>query len=80
MNEEHYLEKIERNAYVLDKAPEEIKAVCLQNIKWARDLSSRLDLLDYNERQVAIAKIHDVLDDDYKKMGFNKEETNGMRR
>ncbi len=75
MNDEHYLKKIERNAYVLDKAPKEIKAECLKNINWARDLSRRLELLDYNERELAISKIHEVLDADYKRMGFGIEES-----
>lgn len=74
MSDEHYLKKIERNAYVLDKAPEEIRSECLQHIMWARELSSRLDSLDYDVRQDAITKIHSVLDEDYKRMGFGKED------
>jgi len=36
--------------------------------------------LDYNERQAAIAKIHSILDDDYEKMGFTKEDNIGKSR
>lgn len=75
MNEEHYLSKIERNTSVLDKVPTgELKDKYMQNILWARTLASKLEKLDYNERQVAIAKIHAVLEEDYKSMGFTTEE------
>lgn len=70
MNEEHYLSKIERNANVVSNAPEEIREKCIANIKWARELSNRLDQLDYDQREIAISKIHEVLDEDYASMGF----------
>lgn len=68
--EEHYLKKIERNTNVLDKAPEHLKKQCRDNIIWARELSSRLEQLDYEQKQQAIANIHQILDSDYQMMGF----------
>lgn len=67
---EHYLSKIERNANVLDKANESIKKECLQHVIWARDLSKRLEQLDYTEREQAIKHIHEVMDGDYALMGY----------
>lgn len=77
MNEEHYLSKIERNANVVSNAPEEFREKYIANIKWARELSGRLDQLDYDQREIAINKIHEVLDEDYAAMGFelNKHQT-----
>lgn len=80
MNEEHYLKKIERNTNALDKAPETVKMECIKNLNWARNLSSRLELLDYKEREIAIATIHSVLDEDYQKMGFEIEEPVNVAR
>ena len=77
--EEHYLSKIERNANVVDRAPRNIKNECLTNIRWARDLSQRLENLDYQEREQAIQKIHEILDEDYKRMGFSLEQHNTMK-
>ncbi len=72
-NNEHYLSKIRRNTEVLDKAPENIKAKCAADIKWARNLADRLELLDYDERNKAIVHINEVLDEDYTSMGFEIE-------
>ena len=69
--EEHYLKKIERNANIADRAPSNIRNEIYTNIRWARDLAERLDNLDYNEREQAIAKIHKIMDDDYQTMTFN---------
>ena len=78
--EEHYLSKIERNTNVIDKAPKEIKQKCIANIKWARELSNRLNQLDYDQRDIAINNIHKVLDEDYIAMGFElKQQTNKKR-
>lgn len=69
MNSEHYLSKIVRNTNVLDKIPENKKY--RDNIIWARELSDRLAGLDYIEREKAISMIHEVMDANYKEMGFN---------
>lgn len=71
--EDHYLSKIQRNINVLDKAPEHVRNQCVNNITWARELSSRLQTLDYQEREQAINKIHEILDNDYVLMGFEIE-------
>ena len=77
--EEHYLSKIERNMQVLDKAPEELRAQISQNIIWCREITKRLEQLDYDVREATITKMHKILDDDYLKMGFGtKEETNSF--
>ncbi len=71
MNEpKYYLEKIERNARAIDKVPMDVKEECREHIIWARELVSRLTMLDYEAREKAINKIHDVMDRDYEKMGF----------
>ena len=82
MGDEHYLSKIERNSYVVDKAPEEIRGQIIRNIKWCREMASRLSNLDYDQREEAIRKIHTLLDDDYERMGFsiNNKESNNMHR
>jgi hypothetical protein len=77
MNEEHYLAKIERNFNVVDKAPEGVKEKCINDIKWARELSQRIDQLDYDQRDLAIEQMIKVLDDDYVAMGFELAETSG---
>ncbi len=80
-SEDHYLSKIERNTAVLDKAPVEIKEKCASNIKWARDLAARLDLLDYDQRDIAIKNMNEVLDEDYVDMGFElSQEAQKMSR
>ena len=71
---EHYLSKIERNTEVLDKAPENVRAKCAANIEWARNLSARLELLDYDERNKAVIHMNEVLDEDYTSMGFELPE------
>lgn len=76
--EEHYLSKIERNLNVLDKAPEYIRGDVYDHIVWAKELSKRLEMLDYQEREQAIVKIHNVLDNDYMLMGFEVENKNEM--
>jgi len=69
--EEHYLTKIERNTNAVSgMAIGVLKGHIIANIKWARELSSRLDQLDYQERDKAIANIHQVLDTDYVSMGY----------
>ena len=73
-SEEHYLSKIERNLNVLDKASAEVKEQCRNHIVWARELSKRLEQLDYSEREEAISKIHEVMDNDYQLMGFSLEQ------
>ena len=72
-NNEHYMAKLNRNVNVLDKVPEEYRDTFRSNIEWARELIGRLDNLDYNEREVAIQRIHAVLDHDYNSLGFNLE-------
>ena len=79
-SEEHYLSKIERNANVVDKAPENIKNECINNIKWSRDLANRLDLLDYDQRDNAINKIHQILDADYVAMGFELKNNSNKKK
>lgn len=78
--EEHYLSKIERNANVVGKAPEHIRKKCIDNIKWARELSNRLHHLDYDQRDIAINNIHKVLDTDYIDMGFELKQTENKKR
>ena len=78
--EEHYLSKIERNANVVDKAPDAIKRKCIDNIKWARELSNRLNHLDYDQRDKAIYNIHKVMDEDYVAMGFELKQTENKKR
>ena len=75
MNQEHYISKLERNTNVLDKAPEHIKQQCSEHIIWARNLIARLEQLDYQEREKAIAQIHNTLDTDYQAMGFTTEQS-----
>ena len=70
-----FIAKIERNANVVDKAPLEMQPKFVANINWARELSSRLDQLDYDQRQVAIENIHRIMDEDYVAMGFELNET-----
>ena len=78
--DEHYLSKIERNFHVLDKAPYEVRNDAYNHIVWARELSKRLEMLDYQEREQAISNIHKVLDNDYALMGFEIEKTEGLSR
>ncbi|MBP3766622.1 MAG: hypothetical protein J6G98_05520 [Bacilli bacterium] len=68
------LAKIERNANVMNNAPEGIKAKCINDLKWARELVGRLQQLDYDIRNNTIKEIHKVLDNDYKLMGYSLEE------
>lgn len=70
----HFLSKIERNANVIDKASGDMKKDCLQHVIWARELSKRLDSMDYDQRQEAIRKIHEVMDGDYTLMGYKIED------
>ena len=67
----HYVEKLNRNVNVFDKCPENIRGEVLNNINWARELIQRLEQLDYDVREEAIQKIHEVLDSDYEKMGYS---------
>ncbi len=78
--EEHYLSKIERNANVVDKAAEGIKQKCIANIKWARELSNRLNQLDYDQRDIAIKNMHKILDEDYVAMGYELKQTTNKKR
>ena len=78
--EEHYLSKIERNTNVVDKAPQGIKQKYIANIKWARELSSRLNQLDYDQRDIAIKNMHKVLDEDYVAMGFELKQTSNKKK
>ena len=77
MGSEHYLSKLERNIQALDIAPEDIRENVIKNIRWARGLIGRLDTIDYPERDKAIRKIHEVLDQDYESMGFSRGSLNG---
>lgn len=77
---EHYLSKLERNVNVLDKAPENVRKQCAQNIIWARELIGRLELLDYQEREQAIEQLHKILDDDYQTMGFEIPQKNNNNK
>jgi len=79
-SEEHYLSKIERNTNVLDKAPEQIKEKCINDIKWARELSARLNQLDYAQREEAINSIHTLMDEDYTLMGFELNPETAKKR
>lgn len=79
-NNEHYMAKLNRNVNVLDKVPEEYREIFRSNIEWARELIGRLDNLDYNEREVAIQRIHAVLDHDYNSLGFNLENNSDFTR
>jgi transcription elongation GreA/GreB family factor len=74
MGPDHYLSKLERNINVLDKAPAESREEILNHITWARELISRLEQLDYQERDKAIRKIHEILDQDYEIMGFTRKQ------
>ena len=79
--EKHYLTKIERNTNAVDgMAIGVLKADIIANIKWARALSSRLEQLDYQERDKAIANIHQVLDNDYVSMGFELTPTVSQKK
>jgi len=78
--EEHYLSKIERNANVVANAPKEIQQKCIANIKWARELSNRLNHLDYDQRDIAIKNMHKVLDEDYVSMGFELKHSSAKKR
>lgn len=80
MNSEHYLSKIERNANVADKVSPFLKEQFISNIKWARDLSSKLQHLDYDVRDEAITRIHNILDSDYRQAGFKLEEVKSEKR
>lgn len=73
---EHYMSKLERNVNVLDKAPKSLREQCRRNIIWARELISRLEQLDYQEREIAIKNIHETLDQDYLAMGFEIPQKN----
>lgn len=73
---EHYMSKLERNINVLDKAPDGVREQCTKNIIWARELIGRLEQLDYQEREHAIEKIHQILDSDYQAMGFEITQKN----
>lgn len=73
-NNEHYMSKINRNTAVLDKAPENVRAKCFDNIMWARNLAKKLELLDSDERDKAIIHMIEVLDEDYTSMGFEIED------
>lgn len=70
---EHYISKIDRNANVVDKAPEDVRVACIANIKWAREMVRRLESLDYDVREATIDRIHALMDEDYEKMGFTIE-------
>lgn len=69
--EEHYLAKIDRNANVIVNDGSEKAKQYINNIKWARDLAVRLNNLDYEQREEAIKKIHEVMDKDYQEMGYS---------
>lgn len=79
MSDEHYLSKIQRNQNVIDKAPENVKMDCLNNLRWAIEISKRLDQLDYDVRENTIDKIHRLMDEDYVKMGFELEKKSGFK-
>ena len=54
--EDHYLSKIERNSYVVDHAPAELKDSIIKNILWCRNMASKLSGLDYEQREKVIAQ------------------------
>ncbi len=81
MNEEHYLSKINRNSLVMDSVPKEKREKYLQNLSWAIELSTQLEMLDYCDvREETIAKINAVLDDDYVAAGFVLKESMGGKK
>lgn len=70
---EHYLSKIERNANVVSTASAEVREECLANIRWAREVASRIETgqIGYFEgRDQVIDRIHSLMDADYEKMGY----------
>lgn len=70
---EHYLSKIDRNANVVFTAPANVRDECLANIKWAREVASRIETgqIGYFEgREQVIDRIHSIMDEDYEKMGY----------
>ena len=79
--EEHYLTKIERNTNAVNgMAIGVLKEQVIANIRWARELSSRLEQLDYQERDKTISNIHQVLDNDYVSMGFELTPTVSQKK
>ncbi len=52
----------------------ELKNKYIADITWARNLVTRLNNLDYGQRELAIKQIKDVMDRDYKVCGFEPEE------
>ena len=79
-SEEHYLSKIERNTNVVSNAPQGARQKYIDNIKWARELSSRLNHLDPDQRDIAIKKMHKILDDDYVAMGFELKQSKTIKK
>lgn len=70
---EHYLSKIERNANVVSTASAEVREEFLANIRWAREVASRIETgqIGYFEgRDQVIDRIHSLMDADYEKMGY----------
>ena len=70
----YYINKlISRNKHVIHKA-ENIESYS-SNLEWATNLNSRLHHLEYDQRELAIKKIKEVLNTDYNNsMGIEKEE------
>ena len=46
------------------------------HVRWANQLSDRLDKLDPEQRQIAMQNIINVMNDDYKALGFIIDEDN----
>ena len=71
----NYIDYINRNKSVIDQiSSEETKVAMLHHIRWALELASRLDKLDYDKRDEAINNIIRVMNDDFKAAGFEIEE------
>ena len=71
---EHYDNKLERNANVVDKVPEGLRGDFISHINWARELTKRIGSMDFDQRDSSIADMIRILDTDYVKAGFKLEE------
>ena len=71
----NYLDYINRNKSAISQvSSDETKAVMLQHIKWALELASRLNGMDYDQRDASIQRIVSVMEEDYKAAGLGVDE------
>lgn len=71
----NYLDYINRNKSAISQvSSDETKAVMLQHIQWAVELASRLNGMDYDQRDASIQRIKSVMEADYKAAGLDVEE------